>query len=82
MPLKILTGSFSALEKAFVDRLRASPPGLTRRTTVVTTSHQMADRLQRLLTLESGGAFANLHFQTLHTLSLETIRRSGAPVPA
>ena len=82
MPLKILTGSFSALEKAFVDRLRASPPGLTRRTTVVTTSHQMADRLQRLLTLESGGAFANLHFQTLHTLSLETLRRSGAPVPA
>ncbi|MBL0349882.1 MAG: PD-(D/E)XK nuclease family protein [Elusimicrobia bacterium] len=81
MPLKILTGSFPALEKAFVDRLRADPPGLTRRVAVVTTSQQMADRLQQLLTLESGLSFANLHFQTLHTLSLEVLRRSGAALP-
>jgi superfamily I DNA/RNA helicase len=41
----------------------------------------MAERLQRLLALERGLTFFNLRFHTLHSLSLDLLRASGAVLP-
>jgi ATP-dependent helicase/nuclease subunit B len=82
MPLSLHCGPFAFLEESFVAHLTANPPGPGRRVAVVTTSQRMAERLQRLLSLERGRAFFNLRFHTLHSLSLDVLRAAGAPVPA
>ncbi|MBL0059734.1 MAG: exodeoxyribonuclease V subunit gamma [Elusimicrobia bacterium] len=82
MPLSLVCGPYGFLEKAFVSHLTARPPGPARRVGVVTTSQRMAERLQRLLALERGLAFFNLRFHTLHSLSLDLLRASGAILPA
>lgn len=78
MPLKVFCGSFQPdLEAAFIERLRARPPGLGRRLAVVTPSRKMADRLQRLICLENGLSLLNIRFHTFFSLALEIVEESG-----
>jgi ATP-dependent helicase/nuclease subunit B len=74
--LNVRYGPFQpSLERAFLDEiaeLRAADP--TAPVAVVTPSRRLADRLQRLVALESNCTYVGLRFHTFFSLALEVLR--------
>lgn len=64
--LRVIHGSFDALEPAFIDALKALR-GKT--VAVVTPSRLLADRLQRLAAVEHGLSLLGVHFHTFFSLA-------------
>ncbi|MEK7389519.1 MAG: PD-(D/E)XK nuclease family protein [Elusimicrobiota bacterium] len=78
--LKVVCGPFEALEPAFVAKLRAIRPGPgDAPVLVVAPSRVMADRLERLLVVESGVSLIGVHFHTFHSLAAAVVAEGGFP---
>ncbi len=73
-------GSFEALEPAFAERVRelGAAPG-ARPILIVAPSRVLADRLERLLSVEKGLALLGVHFHTFHSLAAALAEEGGLP---
>lgn len=69
--LTVHPGDFPALERAFIERLRALGPGTP--VAVVTPSRRLADRLQRLACVEGGLSLLGTRFHTFFSLAQEVL---------
>lgn len=77
MALKTLCGPFQpALENAFVKAVMEAAPGLENKVAVVAPSRRLADRLERLLVVESGLSLVNIQFHTFHSLAHQVVENS------
>ena len=80
MSLEVFCGPFTpALERAFLSRLGELAPGPGRLVAVVAPSRRMADRLERLVSVEAGRAVVGLRFHTFFSLALEAVEAAGGP---
>ncbi|MDX6771173.1 MAG: hypothetical protein SF051_16710, partial [Elusimicrobiota bacterium] len=78
--LKVVCGSFGALEEAFVARVAQRRPGpKDPPLLVVAPSRRLADRLERLLVVERGLALAGVHFHTFHSLAAALLEGEELP---
>ncbi len=78
--LTVVHGPFEALEDAFAARVKelapkaGDPPLL-----IVAPSRVLADRLERLLTVEKGLALFGVHVHTFHSLAAAVVEEAGFP---
>jgi ATP-dependent helicase/DNAse subunit B len=68
-----------SLEDAFVNRVRELMRSPTRPICVVAPSRRIADRLERLLSVENGQPLFNVHFHTFYSLAWAIVEESGLP---
>ena len=72
--LQVSHGSFRLLEQAFLERVKRLQAGdKLAKIAVVAPSRHLADRLQRLVSLEGGIASLNIHFHTFNSLALAVL---------
>jgi ATP-dependent helicase/nuclease subunit B len=78
--LRVFHGPFEALEEAFAARVaelrpKAGEPPLL----VVAPSRALADRLERLLSIEKGLPLLGVHFHTFHSVAAAIVEDGGFP---
>lgn len=78
--LKVFSGPFEALEDAFAARVAELRPRIgDAPLLVVAPSRALADRLERLLSVEKGLPLLGVHFHTFHSLAAAIVEDGGFP---
>ncbi len=68
-----------SLEDAFVNRVRELMGSPGRPICIVAPSRRLADRLERLLSVDQGLPLFNVHFHTFYSLAWTIVEESGPP---
>jgi len=78
--LKVFHGPFEALEDAFAARVAELRPRIGEAPLlVVAPSRALAERLERLLSVEKGLPLLGVHFHTFHSLAAAIVEDGGFP---
>jgi hypothetical protein len=78
--LKVIYGPFESLEPSFCERIRELKPGPGEPPLlVIFPSRAMADRLERVLTIDHGMSLAGVFFHTFHSFAQAVVDEDGGP---